>query len=318
MSRQNISLQERSRITKLAARETGFTDCGIAKARRLSEYEPELRSWLDENLHGQMNYMENHYEKRLDPRKLVPGTKSIISLLYNYYPREFFPENSSFKISRYAIGKDYHFVLKNKMREMVAKMLEQLGDFNYRVFVDSAPVLERAWAREAGLGWIGKNTMLINPQKGSFFFLAEIFADLEMDYDQPMQHDHCVNCNRCVEACPTGAISPYRLDASRCISYLTIENKETYIPEAFRGSYDQWVFGCDICQEVCPWNKFSLFHREKEFEPHPHLFEMNENDWINLPEDKFRDLFRKSAVKRTKYQGLQRNIHFLVDPDAEH
>lgn len=313
MSGEHLSLNQRSQLIKETARECGFDACGIARARKLSEQEEEFQTWLEQKRHGDMHYMENHFEKRLDPRKLVPGTKSIISLIYNYYPRNFFPQDAAFKVSRYGLGKDYHFVLKERMQNITEKLQTHLGPFHYRVFTDSAPLLERAWAREAGLGWIGKNTLLINPQKGSFFFLAEILVDFETAYDQPLKTDHCGTCNRCIQACPTGALTDYKINASRCISYLTIENKKDFIPEIFAGKYNQWIFGCDICQEVCPWNKFSLVHHEKEFEPHPHLLEMKQEDWTELSRNDYQELFRKSAVKRTKYSGLKRNIHFLKD-----
>ncbi|MCF8217877.1 MAG: tRNA epoxyqueuosine(34) reductase QueG [Bacteroidales bacterium] len=311
MSSRYELLHHRSRTIKQIAKQNGFAFAGIAKARRLDEHEKSLKSYLEQQHHGQMHYMENHFEKRLDPRVLHPGTKSVISLLYNYYPESFYESEAPVKITRYALGKDYHFVVKNRMREMVKEMQQQLGEFSYRVFVDSAPVLERAWAREAGLGWIGKNTMLINPKQGSFFFLAEILADMELAYDKPMQKDFCGNCRRCIDACPTDALKPYKIDASRCISYLTIENKNEQIPEEFREQYQKWIFGCDICQEVCPWNRFSITHQEPEFEPHEKLLSLSKQQWQELTREEYQQLFKKSTVKRAKFEGLKRNIHFL-------
>ena len=313
MSSYDELLYCRSRRIKQIAYRKGFSFTGIAKARRLDEHEKFLKSYLDQQNHGQMHYMENHFEKRLDPQKLAPGTQSVISLLYSYYPETFFDHDAPFKISRYALGKDYHFVLKDKIQIIVEEMQQMFGEFSYRIFVDSAPVLERAWAREAGLGWLGKNTMLINPGYGSYFFLAEILVDLELAYDKPMQKDYCGNCRRCIDACPTNALQPYRIDASRCISYLTIENKEEQIPEEFKGKYQQWIFGCDICQEVCPWNKFSIPHQEPGFKPHENLFRLSKQQWKELSREEYQKLFKKTAVKRAKYEGIKRNIKFLED-----
>ncbi|MCF8330856.1 MAG: tRNA epoxyqueuosine(34) reductase QueG [Bacteroidales bacterium] len=304
---------KRSRITKYLAKKHGFSYCGIAQARRLDEHEEALQKYLDNHLQGNMHYMQNHFEKRLDPAKLVPGTKTVISLLYNYYPEKYFEEDAPFKISRYALGKDYHFVLKDKLKMLTREMSEQLGEFSSRYFVDSAPILERAWARESGLGWIGKNTMLINMKHGSYFFLAEILLDMEMVYDKPMNHDFCGSCHKCIDACPTYALSPYKIDASRCISYFTIENKDDHIPEEQKHKYKQWIFGCDICQQVCPWNKFSLFHNEPEFKPNEEMLELTEEQWLKLTKDNYQKLFSKSAIKRAKYKGLKRNIHSLND-----
>lgn len=306
-------LNQRSRITKQLASEFGFDYCGIAQARRLDEHEKSLNDYLNNKHHGQMHYMENYVEKRLDPRKLVPGTQTVISLMYNYFPEEYFDADSPYKISRYALGKDYHFILKDKLKNMVSQMQEQLGEFSYRVFVDTAPVLERAWAKESGLGWIGKNTMLINLKHGSYFFLTEIMLSMEMAYDKPMLQDFCGSCHRCIDACPTNALSDYKIDASKCISYLTIENREEHIPEAFNGHYHQWIFGCDICQEVCPWNKFSVTHNEAGFLPHEKLFNLESEQWEELSKEEYQELFRKSAVKRAKFTGIKRNINFLLD-----
>jgi epoxyqueuosine reductase len=299
---------------KQLAYDLGFTHVGIARAEKMDEEARRLEEWLNRGYHGTMRWMENHFEKRTDPTKLVPGAKTVISLLYNYFPEDESPSETAPKISRYAYGEDYHRVIRTKLRELVGRIEEQLGaPLDGRVFVDSAPVLERDWARRAGIGWVGKNTLLINPRSGSYFFLAEIISDLELPADSAIR-DHCGTCTRCIDACPTEAISPggYVVDGSKCISYLTIELKEA-IPESFRGKMEGWAFGCDICQEVCPWNRFSTPHQEPAFQPHPDLPEMEERDWQEMTEEVFRRVFRKSAVKRTKYSGLRRNLNFLSD-----
>lgn len=254
--------------------------------------------------------MENHFEKRIDPTKLVPGAKSVIVLMHNYFPKEKQNKEAP-KIARYAYGEDYHFVLKRKLKDLIYFIEENIGEVNGRCFVDSAPVLERDWAKYAGVGWTGKNTLLINPKAGSYFFLAELIIDLELAADSPMK-DYCGTCTRCIDACPTEAISPqgYLMDGSKCISYLTIELKNA-IPEKFKGKMENWLFGCDICQEVCPWNRFSKPHHEPAFEPHPDLLKMEKKEWEELTEEVFQKLFKKSAVKRTKFKGLKRNIDFL-------
>lgn len=254
--------------------------------------------------------MENHFEKRVDPTKLVPGAKTVVVLMHNYFPKEQQNEDAP-KIARYAYGEDYHFILKRKLKELIFFIQENIGEVNGRCFVDSAPVLERDWAKYAGVGWTGKNTLLIHPKAGSYFFLAELIIDLELMFDQPMK-DYCGTCTRCVDACPTEAISPegFILDASKCISYLTIELREE-IPETFKGKMEGWMFGCDICQEVCPWNRFSKPHGEPAFEPHPDLLQMNKKDWEEITEEVFKRIFKKSAVKRTKFAGLKRNLDFL-------
>jgi epoxyqueuosine reductase len=299
---------------KQLAYDLGFTHVGIARAEKMDEEARRLEEWLNRGYHGTMRWMENHFEKRTDPTKLVPGAKTVISLLYNYFPEDESPSETAPKISRYAYGEDYHRVIRTKLRELVGRIEEQLGaPLDGRVFVDSAPVLERDWARRAGIGWVGKNTLLINPRSGSYFFLAEIISDLDLPADSAIR-DHCGTCTRCIDACPTEAISPggYVVDGSKCISYLTIELKEA-IPETFRGKMEGWAFGCDICQEVCPWNRFSTPHQEPAFQPHPDLPEMEERDWQEMTEEVFRRVFRKSAVKRTKYSGLRRNLNFLSD-----
>ena len=288
----------------------GFDSCGIARAEFLGEEAPRLEEWLEKGYHGQMSYMENHFEKRLDPTLLVPGSKSVISLTYNYFPSEKQREDS-YGISKYAYGEDYHRVVKDRLRELVSLMKQEIGDFHARVFTDSAPVMERSWAQRAGLGWIGKHSLLIDKKKGSFFFLAEIICDLELEHDPPFETDHCGRCTRCVDACPTEAILPDNtVDASKCISYFTIELKDE-IPGTVQGKFEDWMFGCDICQDVCPWNSFSVPHREKRFEPRGEILGNSKRDWEEITEEVFAQLFKDSAVERTRFAGLKRNLDFL-------
>lgn len=298
-------------IVKRIAADIGFDFCGISKAERLDKEAPRLEAWLKKEAHGKMSYMENHFDKRLDPRLLVPGAKSIISLLYNYYPERDLssekPENH--KIAKYAYGKDYHFVIKDKLKTFMKVISEEIGEVDGRVFVDSAPVMERQWAEKSGLGWLGKNTLLINKQQGSFFFLAELIIDLELEQDGPIK-DYCGTCTRCIDACPTDALTPYELDAKKCISYLTIELKND-IPSQFKDQMEGWAFGCDICQDVCPWNRFSKPHQEPEFHANEELKSLFNNNWEDLTKEIFQEAFRKSAVKRTKLEGLKRNLEFL-------
>ena len=294
---------------KNKARDLGFMYCGIAKAEFLKDEAPRLEKWLNQGMHGKMSYMENHFDKRLDPTKLVPGAKSVVTLLYNYYPQQDLAGDDTYKIAKYAYGKDYHFVIKDKLKAFMASIHEEIGEVDGRVFVDSAPVMERTWAQRGGVGWIGKNSLLLNKQSGSFFFLAELILDLELEHDGPVK-DYCGTCTACMDNCPTDAIpEPYVVDGSRCISYLTIELKDS-IPEEFSGKFKNWAFGCDICQDVCPWNRFSKPHQEPAFEPHEQLKSMNNNDWEELTHEVFNEIFRKSAVKRTKFEGLKRNINF--------
>ncbi len=302
---------ESTLLIKRRAAALGFDYCGISEVRFLEEEALRLENWLHNHMYGEMVWMENHFEKRLDPTKLVPGAKSVVCLLYNYFPsKDMAAGKDSYKISKYAYGADYHRVIKNKLRELMTSLQEHTGNINGRVFVDSAPVLERVWAKNSGLGWIGKNTLLLNRNMGSFFFLAEIIIDIELEYDGPVK-DYCGTCTRCLDACPTGAFpAPYVLDASRCISYLTIELKNN-IPESFAGHMEDWIFGCDICQDVCPWNRFSKPHQEPAFEPHPELEQMTKKDWEEITEEVFNELFNNSALKRTKYTGLKRNIAFV-------
>jgi len=288
----------------------GFSFCGVSKAEFLEEEAPRLEKWLTQNMHGKMQYMENHFDKRLDPTLLVEGSKSVISLLFNYYPEKQQKEDT-FKVSKYAYGEDYHFVIKDKLKDIVHFIEDHIGAVKARVFVDSAPVLDRAWAKKSGLGWIGKNGMLINKKQGSFFFLAEIILDLELDYDNPIT-DHCGTCKACVEACPTEAILPNKVvDGSKCISYFTIELKDETLPKEVKGKFNDWAFGCDICQDVCPWNRFSLAHQEPKFTPNEKLLNFSKAEWREITEEIYQEIFKKSPVKRTKFSGLKRNIEFL-------
>mgnify|MGYP000509860263 FL=1 len=299
-----------TQLIKEEAHRLGFSFVGFSKADFLEEEAPRLEKWLKDKQHGEMSYMENNFDKRLDPRLLVEGSKSVISLLYNYHSNQIQSDSSAPKISTYAYGEDYHFVVKRKLKSLLYFIQEKIGEVDARVFVDSAPVLDRAWAKKAGLGWVGKNANLINKNQGSYFFIAEVILDLDLSYDSPIQ-DYCGTCTKCIDACPTGAIiQPYVVDGSKCISYFTIELKEA-IPQEVKGKMDNWMFGCDICQQVCPWNSFSLQHNEPAFNPHPDLLSMTKGDWEDLQEDTFKELFRKSAVKRTKFEGLKRNIAFL-------
>ncbi|HTL80829.1 MAG TPA: tRNA epoxyqueuosine(34) reductase QueG [Bacteroidia bacterium] len=299
-----------SSLIKSEAKRLGFDYCGISKAAFLEEEAPRLEKWLKQNMHGEMAYMANHFDERLDPPKLVPGAKSVISLLLNYYTEEKQTEGAP-KISKYAYGEDYHFVIKRKLKELLSSVQEKIGkEIGGRVFVDSAPVMDKVWAAKSGLGWIGKNSNLINKNSGSFFFVAELITDLELEPDSPIG-DYCGTCTKCIDACPTDAIvAPYVVDGSKCISYFTIELKNE-IPESEKGKFEDWMFGCDICQDVCPWNRFSTPHHESSFLPHEDLLKMKREDWEELTEDVFQKVFRNSAVKRTKYAGLKRNIRFL-------
>lgn len=298
-------------LIKTEAKRLGFLSCGISKAGFLEEEAPRLEHWLKKNMHGEMRYMENHFDKRLDPTKLVEGSKSVVSLLLNYYPSKQ-QTTESYKLSKYAYGTDYHFVIKDKLKELLTFIQTEIGEVEGRAFVDSAPVLDKAWSAKSGLGWIGKHSNLLTQKAGSFYFIAELIIDLELEYDTPTT-DHCGTCTACIDACPTEAIvQPYVVDGSKCISYLTIELKEN-LPNQFKGSMDNWMFGCDVCQDVCPWNRFSKPHSEPLFNPHPDLLGMTYADWNDLTEETFKKVFKKSAVKRTKYSGLNRNIQFLKD-----
>ncbi|MDG2449317.1 MAG: tRNA epoxyqueuosine(34) reductase QueG [Saprospiraceae bacterium] len=302
-----------SELVKKIAVELGFTSIGISKAEYMTEESKRLEQWLNSDHHGKMSYMENHFDKRVDPTLLVEGAKTVISLSYNYYTDSKQTDPTAPKISKYAYGKDYHKVIKRKLKELVFRLQEEIGEFNGRCFVDSAPVMERDWAKRSGLGWIGKHTLLLSKKKGSFFFLAEIISDLELEYDQEVK-DHCGSCTACIDACPTDAISQegYILNANKCISYLTIELKEN-LPKEFQSKMDDWMFGCDICQDVCPWNRFAHQHNEEQFLPSKNLLEISREEWMDISKEVFDEIFEGSAVKRTKYEGLSRNIKFVTD-----
>lgn len=300
-----------SQMIKTEALRLGFMACGISKADFLEEEAPRLENWLSQNHHGEMSYMENHFDKRLDPRLLVEDSKSVISLTLNYFTTHQQVDISAPKISKYAYGLDYHTVIKEKLQELMYFINENIGEVNGRCFVDSAPVMDKVWAQKSGLGWRGKNSNLISKEAGSFFFLAELIIDLELAYDTPFTTDHCGTCTRCIDACPTDAIvAPYTVDGSKCISYLTIELKNE-IPIKFKGKMENWMFGCDICQDVCPWNRFSKQHQEPAFEPALELLQLKKEEIIEITEDVFKQVFKNSAVKRTKFKGLKRNIDFL-------
>jgi len=303
------SVAEHTQLIKAEAKRLGFLSCGISQANFLEEEAPRLEKWLNKNMNGEMGYMANYFDKRLDPRLLVDDAKSVISVLLNYYPNEQ-QETESYKLSKYAYGHDYHHVIKSKLKLLQQFITQEIGEVNGRAFVDSAPVLDKAWAAKSGLGWIGKHSNLLTQQQGSFYFIAELIVDLELEYDHPVT-DHCGTCTACLDACPTQAIvEPYVVDGSKCISYLTIELKNE-IPSEFQGKMDDWMFGCDVCQDVCPWNRFSKPHNEPLFNPHPELLSMTKKDWEEITEDVFKKVFQKSAVKRTKFSGLKRNIEFL-------
>lgn len=297
-------------MIKREAHRLGFSFCGISKAEFLEEEAPKLEQWLKNNMHGEMGYMANHFDKRLDPRLLVPGAKSVVSLLFNYYTDKKQAHPDAPKISKYAHGEDYHFVVKEHLKSLTEFIRTNIGAVDGRAFVDSAPVLDKAWAKKSGLGWIGKNSNLINKNQGSFFFIAELIIDLELEADGPIK-DYCGTCTACIDACPTEAIvAPYVVDGSKCISYLTIELKNS-IPLSFEGKMDNWVFGCDVCQDVCPWNRFSKQHNEPLFNSNAGLLNMTRQQWQDISEDVFQEIFKKSAVKRTGYEGIRRNLKFL-------
>ena len=301
--------QQYTDFIKAEAKRLGFLSCGISKAGFLEEEAPRLESWLKKNSHGQMAYMENNFDKRLDPTLLVEDSKSVVSLLLNYYPSEFQQEDT-FKISKYAYGEDYHFIIKDKLKELLFSIQSNIGEVSGRAFTDSAPVLDRAWAAKSGLGWIGKNANLLTQKVGSFYFIAELIIDLELEYDSAVT-DHCGSCTACIDACPTEAIeSPYIVNGSKCISYFTIELKEA-IPQEVKGKFEDWIFGCDICQDVCPWNRFSKPHNQPLFNPHSELLGFSKKDWTDITEETFRKVFKNSAVKRAKFSGLERNILFV-------
>jgi epoxyqueuosine reductase len=305
------SLQDKTNFIKQTAKQYGFDFCGIAKAKKLDADAKRLEQWLGKGMHGNMAYMERHFDMRVDPTLLVPGAKSVITLLKNYYPSKQ-QQNNIPKISKYAFGDDYHEVIRSALNQYLKKIKESLGDIAGRGFVDSAPVLERSWAKESGLGWIAKNGNLINKQNGSFFFIATLITDLELTYDNPIAQDYCGTCTRCIDACPTDAILPGKVvDGSRCISYFTIELKDALINESMQGKFDNWMFGCDTCQDVCPWNRFAKSHQEPAFEPIPAILNLSSAEWQEMTEDTFKKLFKNSPLKRSKYQGIKRNLTFI-------
>jgi epoxyqueuosine reductase len=311
----DIVANKHTSIVKSIAKDLGFDFCGISKAEQLSEEAFQLENWLNKGMHGQMSYMENHFDKRIDPRQLVPGAKSVISLLFNYYTDTVQDDPESPKLSIYAMGEDYHFVIKRKLFLFIDQIRLQIGEVEGRVFVDSAPIMDKAWAKRSGLGWIGKNSNLINKQQGSFFFIAELILDLNLEADGPIK-DYCGSCTRCIDACPTEAIvEPHVVNGSKCISYFTIELKDQ-IPASWKGKFDDWMFGCDVCQTVCPWNRFSKQHQEPAFNPSSEMTGMKKADWQELTEETFNRVFGKSAVKRTGFLGLKRNIDFISNADS--
>lgn len=306
----NSSASTRASLIKQWASDLGFSSCGISKAEYLEKEAPRLEKWLREGKHGSMQWMENHFDKRLDPTLLVPGAKSVISFTLNYFPEKTQSHDDAPRLAKYAYGEDYHFIIKDKLKEMVHRIREEVGEVDGRAFVDSAPVLDRVWAARSGLGWIGKHSLLLTKQEGSFFFIGELILDLELEPDGPTT-DHCGSCTRCIDACPTDAIeSPFVINSNKCISYLTIELRDS-IPDEFAGRMENWAFGCDICQDVCPWNRFSKPHTEPRLDPHEDLLDMSKDEWQEMTSEVFGKVFRKSAVKRAKFEGLMRNVHFL-------
>ena len=298
-------------LVKDLAAQLGFSFCGIAKATKLDEDAQRLESWLNKGMHGSMHYMERYFDMRIDPTKLVPGAKSVITLLLNYFPKEK-QEDNALKISKYAYGKDYHEVIREKLNKYIEHIKTGIGEFHGRGFVDSAPVLERSWAQRSGLGWVGKNGNLINKQMGSFFFIATLITDLDLQADEMFVKDYCGTCTRCIDACPTEAIFPGKVvDGSKCISYFTIELKEMLIPGEMKGKFDNWMFGCDICQDVCPWNRFSKPTNEIEFTPIPEILDLSTKEWEMMTEEKFKTIFKDSPLSRSKFKGIQRNLKFI-------
>jgi epoxyqueuosine reductase len=306
-------IEQYTRIVKNTAQSLGFGYCGIAKAEQLDEDARRLEAWLNQNRNGSMQYMENHFDLRIDPRKLVPGAKSVITLLQNYYPEQRQGADAP-KISKYAYGKDYHEVIRAKLKQFLLQLNQQIGSIQGRGFVDSAPVLERAWAVKSGAGWIGKNGNLINKQQGSFYFIATLVVDLELQYDDPFAKDYCGTCHKCVDVCPTNAILENKVvDGSKCISYFTIELKDQLIPDQMKGQFDNWMFGCDSCQDICPWNRFSKQHQEPGLSPIPEVLNLSTAQWEDLTEDAFKTIFKDSPIKRSKWSGIMRNLQFIKD-----
>jgi epoxyqueuosine reductase len=310
-------LQQNTQFIKKTAKELGFDFCGIARATRLDEDAARLESWLNQGRHGKMHYMEKHFELRVDPCKLVPGARSVITLLKNYFPSESQQPDAP-RISKYAYGTDYHDAIRPRLNELLTRMKTVIGEVHGRGFIDSAPVLERTWAQKSGLGWVGKNGNLINKQSGSFFFIATMIVDLELEYDDPFAQDFCGTCTRCVDACPTDAILPDKVvDGSKCISYFTIELKEMLIPDEMKGKFENWMFGCDTCQDVCPWNRFSKPHQDEAFRPISAVLDLSTNEWESLSEIKFREIFRDSPIRRAKFNGIRRNLDFIRTAPVE-
>lgn len=304
-------LQKNTSIVKQNAASLGFSYCGIAKADFLDEDAKRLEAWLNQNLHGKMQYMETHFDMRVDPRRLVPGAKSVITVLKNYYPEAQQTTNSP-HIAKYAYGKDYHEVIRAQLKEFLQILNEEIGEIAGRGFVDSAPVLERTWAVKTGAGWIGKNGNLINKQLGSFYFIATLIVDIELEYDDPFAKDYCGSCSKCIDSCPTEAIQPNKqINGSKCISYFTIELKDALIPEEMKGKFQNWMFGCDICQDVCPWNRFSKPNAEPQFSAIPEILSYSNKQWKSISEEAFKNIFRDSPLKRTKFAGIQRNLRFI-------
>lgn len=302
------TIHQHTQLVKALALHHGFDYCGIARAQPLSEDAKRLEKWLQQGMHGNMKYMENNFDLRVDPTKLVPGARSVITLLKNYYPLQI----ASDKISKYAYGKDYHEVIKSSLKNLMLELQEKIGQFTGRGFVDSAPVLERSWAQKSGLGWIGRNGNLITKQNGSFFFIATFIVDIDLNYDDPLAKDFCGSCSKCIDSCPTEAILPDKtINGSQCISYFTIELKDEIIPEEMKGKFQDWMFGCDICQDVCPWNRFSKPNTEEAFQPLPEILNFTTKDWEALSEEAFKKIFRHSPLSRAKFKGIQRNIRFL-------
>lgn len=303
--------QNHTSLIKSFASKLGFDFCGIAKAQILDDDAKRLESWLNKGMHGSMQYMENYFDLRIDPSKLMPGAKSVITLMLNYYPEKQQALKAP-KISKYAFGNDYHKVIRTKLKLFLQQIKEQIGDVHGRGFVDSAPVLERAWAQKAGIGWVGKNGNLINKQSGSFFFIATLIVDLDLNYDSEFVKDYCGTCTKCIDSCPTDAILPDKVvDGSKCISYFTIELKDALIPDSMKGKFDNWMFGCDLCQDVCPWNRFSSPNKEIQFTPIPEILNLSTADWEDMTEDSFKSIFKNSPLKRSKFDGIKRNLNFI-------
>lgn len=305
------AIEKNTTLTKQLAHELGFSYCGIAKAEQLDEDARRLESWLNQNRQGSMQYMENHFDLRIDPRKLVPGAQSVITLLQNYFPEQHQSAESP-KIAKYAFGKDYHEVIRGKLKTFLSRLTEKIGEIQGRGFVDSAPVLERSWAVKSGAGWVGKNGNLITKGGGSFYFIATLIVDIPLVYDDPFARDYCGSCRKCIDACPTDAILDNKVvDGSKCISYFTIELKDALIPENMKGRFDNWLFGCDVCQDVCPWNRFSSPHSEVAFTPLPEILNLSTRQWEDLSEESFRTIFKHSPLQRAKYSGIRRNLQFI-------